>query len=302
MLERQAHVLLHQPHIEPGLVRAVEQQWAARAQHRRADRARTQHVDRELGIDAAALGEQDALAERDHLYGQADVDGELHHQRLAVSADVRDGLAELAQERLDALERGPIAADHDRKAALRGGAYAARDGRLEHYRAEPSHELGELAARVRADGAHVHIDAAWAQAGQDAVRPMGDRLERRGVGDHAEDHLGLLGDLARRIAPDQAALPKRVRFASSSVGAVHDVARGQEAASDPAAHRSEPDEPDRAHRFVPSSSAASSSESSSVAAPSSSSTWSGRRKPTIAPSTAGLRSVHAIATAPGVVS
>jgi len=32
------------------------------------------------------------------------------------------------------------------------------------------------------------------------------------------------------------------------------------------------------------------------------STWSGRRKPTIAPSTAGLCNVQATATAPGVVS
>ena len=38
------------------------------------------------------------------------------------------------------------------------------------------------------------------------------------------------------------------------------------------------------------------------AAPRIGSTWSGRRKPTIAPSTAGLRSVQATATAPGVVS
>ena len=48
--------------------------------------------------------------------------------------------------------------------------------------------------------------------------------------------------------------------------------------------------------------ATSSSPSSSFAAATIGSTWSGRRKPTIAPSTAGLRSVQATATAPGVVS
>ena len=46
----------------------------------------------------------------------------------------------------------------------------------------------------------------------------------------------------------------------------------------------------------------SSSVSSSEAASISGSTWPGARKPTIAPSTAGLRNVQAIATAPGVVS
>ena len=46
----------------------------------------------------------------------------------------------------------------------------------------------------------------------------------------------------------------------------------------------------------------SSSVSSRLAAARIGSTWSGRRKPTIAPSTAGLRSVQATATAPGTVS
>ena len=53
---------------------------------------------------------------------------------------------------------------------------------------------------------------------------------------------------------------------------------------------------------LPSIVATSSSSSSRFAAARMGSTWSGRRKPAIAPSTARLRSVQATATAPGVAS
>ena len=106
------------------------------------------HVDRELGIDAAPFGEQDALAERNHLHGEADVDGELHHQCLSVLADVGDGVAELTQERLDPGKRGRIAADHDREAARLGSRHAARHGRVEHRGAELPYAPGELPAGV----------------------------------------------------------------------------------------------------------------------------------------------------------
>ena len=68
---------------------------------RRADRASGHDVDRQLARDPAALGEQNALAESEHLRGKADVDRELEQQALAVRSDVPDGGAELVQQRLD---------------------------------------------------------------------------------------------------------------------------------------------------------------------------------------------------------
>src|SRR5438552_1450839 len=78
---------------------------------------------------------------------------------------------------------------------------------------------------------------------------------------------------------------------------------GEVAGGHVAAHLPEADESDRLHRYcAPSIMVMSSSESSRLAASIKGSTCSGERKPTIAPSTAGLRSVQAMATAPGTVS
>ena len=100
----------------------------------------------------------------------------------------------------------------------------------------------------------------------------------------------------------QSALDQRLGLGLGPIGSVELVAGIEQASGEPAAHRAKTDESDRAHRVLPSISARSSSVSSRFAAARIGSTWSGRRKPTIAPSTAGLRSVQATATAPGVVS
>jgi len=91
-LPGQADVLLHHQHVEPGLLGQVQRQRRPRLEHRRADRAAGHHLGGQLWIDPAALGQQHAFAERLHLRGQADVDGQLQYQPLAVSADVRDVL------------------------------------------------------------------------------------------------------------------------------------------------------------------------------------------------------------------
>ena len=47
---------------------------------------------------------------------------------VAVAADVGDRSAELREERLNAVERGPVATDHDGEVALLGLRNAAGDG------------------------------------------------------------------------------------------------------------------------------------------------------------------------------
>jgi hypothetical protein len=91
----------HKADVEPGFVRQVEDEFGARFEHRRPDRALGHHVECELAVDAGTFGQEQTPGQREHLYGEADVDGELERQSLPVFADVRRR-AELAQDRLDA--------------------------------------------------------------------------------------------------------------------------------------------------------------------------------------------------------
>jgi hypothetical protein len=131
-LEREADVLLHHRDVEPGLLGEVEQQRDARLEHRRADRSRHHYLGRELRLDPVALGEEQPLAECEDLHREADVDGELEHQPLAVGADVGDRLAELSQQRLNLDERLLVAADHDRERSALGLGDTAGDRGVEH--------------------------------------------------------------------------------------------------------------------------------------------------------------------------
>ena len=74
-----------------------------------------ERLDGDLPVDSVLLGEQQALAEGDHLHLQAQVDGDLHQQGLAVRADVQALGADVEQDRLDSGEGVLAAPDHDRE-------------------------------------------------------------------------------------------------------------------------------------------------------------------------------------------
>jgi hypothetical protein len=93
--ESEPDVLVRELDVEPGLGGQVEDERSAAVQEGRPDRASGHHLDRQLARDAAALGEQHALAEGEHLRGEADVDCELEPKALAVRTDVPDDLTEL---------------------------------------------------------------------------------------------------------------------------------------------------------------------------------------------------------------
>ena len=77
-----------------------------------------EHVERDISLDAALIGEPHPFAEGKHLDGEDDVGGQLEQQRLAAVADEGHRAAELAQDRLDAFERAGVPADDDREAAF----------------------------------------------------------------------------------------------------------------------------------------------------------------------------------------
>jgi hypothetical protein len=244
---RELEVLLHQRHVEPSLLRQIKDKWSARLQHRRPDGALRHHGGGERGVDPGARGQQHTLGEREHLHGEADVDRELEHKPLPVVADVRRR-AEHAQERLDAPKRRPVPADHDRERSGLHLGNAARDRCVEHGRSERVHSLRELAARPRADRAHVRPDLSDGEAGEDPVGACGDRTEHPVVGHGRENHVGRLGDLARRRAPPHPVVGGGLHPLAVSLCAVHLVAGIQETNCHVAAHVPEAHEADLRRR------------------------------------------------------
>src|SRR5205807_33346 len=116
-------------------------------------------------------------------------------------------------------------------------------------------------------------------------------------GNRGEDDFDRLRELPWRLAPAHAVLQKRAGALLAARISVHGITGGEVASRHAATHVAETDEADcRAHRARPSISSTSSSFSSRLAAARIGSTCSAVRNPTIAPSTASVRSVHATAT------
>ena len=256
------------------------------------------------GLDAAALGQQQPFAEGQRLDREADVDRQLEQQALAVLADAghASGRARAATARR--ARRPPRSPPTMIVSVPVSACGTLPETGASSIRAPIDRTRSAIVdAGLGADGAHVDVDLPGRQPGEDAVRPGGDRLERRVVADHAEHDVGGGRDLARRRLPAQAAVDQRLRLGDGAVGGVHLDGRRR------AGGRRSGRPSSRGRRIrptlivsPPSICSTSSALSSRPAALRIGSTWSGRRKPTIAPSTAGLRSVHATATAPGVVS
>jgi hypothetical protein len=176
----------------------VQDERCAGLEHRRADRAARHDVERELGVDALADGEQQPLREREHLDGEADVDRELERLPVAAVADPRRR-AEFAQQRLDAGVRARVAADHDRERPRLHLGHASRHGRVEHRRLVRAHARVQAAAHAGADGAHVDPRLAGDEAGEDPVPAGGGRIERAVVRQRREDDVDGVGHSARRV-------------------------------------------------------------------------------------------------------
>ena len=94
-LEREPDVLVHQLDIEPCLLGQVEDEGGAACSIGDPIAVPVIASSGQLRVDAAALGQQHPLAEGEHLCGEADVDGQLEQQALAVPADVGDAAAQL---------------------------------------------------------------------------------------------------------------------------------------------------------------------------------------------------------------
>ena len=123
--------------------------------------------------DPALLGEQHALAEGQHLHGEAEVGGDLHEHGLAVAADVRDRRADVAQDRRRRARTPPLSPPTITDSLPCSSVITLPETGASSISAPRSRDaLGELAARRRADRAHVDVDLAGPEPGEDPVGPV----------------------------------------------------------------------------------------------------------------------------------
>jgi hypothetical protein len=130
------------------------------------------HCGGEVPIDPAALGREQAFAEGEDLRGKAEVDRELEEERLAIRADVGNGLAKLAEQGQSHRERLEVAPDHDDQGSRLCLGDAAQQRSVEHRCAKLAHPSRELDAGLTTDRAHVDVQLAWPERGEDPVRPL----------------------------------------------------------------------------------------------------------------------------------
>src|SRR5262249_43207952 len=103
---------------------------------------------------------------------------------------------------------------------------------------------GDRAARVRRDRAHVDIDAALLQAGDDAVAAERDCAHRRRVGYDREHDVAAHGDRARRFRQSHAGGNQRLGLLLAPVPAGDRVSRGHEPRDNAGTHGAQPNETD----------------------------------------------------------
>ena len=150
------------------------------------------------------------LADADHAGRDQDL---VHHLRVLPGAGgplMNDRPAEAGKERLPALERVAIAADHDREPRLARTDVAARDWRVERRHAARPCRVVDVARERRLARRHVDQHAAGSGAGEHAVATEHDLTHVAGCADHREHDVGRGSDRARRVCPDGVAREQRL--------------------------------------------------------------------------------------------
>ena len=192
-------------------------------------------------------GEQHAFGKRQHLHGEAQVGGDLHRNRQAVVAHMGDLGADVFEQRLNAIEGFPAAADHDGKFSLLQSDGAARYRSIHHVRAFFADLGSHLLAFRRAAGGHVDQNFAGGESGEKAIRAFGDVFHGGSVGDHGEDEVGSLSNFARGIAPLHSLLDEPFGFGARAVVPGDLMSFADKTRDHMAAHDAETDVPNICH-------------------------------------------------------
>ena len=161
-------------------------------------------------------------------------------------ADMGDGRAHGPEDRLGAREGLRFPPDHDRQGGVRRTDRAARHGRVEERDALLGEVLGHAPHRDRRDRAHVDEKAPARRRRQEAVRTVDHLLDLRRVGQHRDRDVGLPRRVSRARRGRGAMLGEFLDRLGPHVVGAHRVAGLEKVDHHLPAHRSEPDEADRA--------------------------------------------------------
>jgi hypothetical protein len=154
---------------EAGVEGTVDHPLAMHFQDARAGEAAHQRLAHLGRIGAGLGGEHQRLGHGLDIERHDDLVRDLGGLPVAVAADQGDVLAHQLEQRLDLVECGLRAADHDRQRAGLGTDLAARDRRIQIVAAQLVDLLGELLGRDRRDRAHVDHGLAGREPGGDAA-------------------------------------------------------------------------------------------------------------------------------------
>ena len=203
-----AEVLVVQFEAEPGAEVPCQQRGPLARQRRAPGEAAAEHVDRRAQLDAVRFEEHECLGDHLQVAGDDQLVGGLDDLSRSRSADVHDRRAHCRQHAARLVEDAGVTADHDRQRAFDRPRLTAADRRIEHSVAVGAELLGDLAARRRGDRAHVDDRRRPAQAGADAVVAEQDGADIGTVGQHGDDHVGLLGQLVEPVHDAHAAVER----------------------------------------------------------------------------------------------
>ena len=251
-LQREVQILLMEGDPEAGLEIALDHAFAVDLENARCGESAHQSLAHAGRISASLGGEEQRLADRLDRQRDDDLIGDLGRLSVAVTADERDVLAHERKDRLDLLESGLRAANHDGETRRFRAHFAPRNRRVEIFAAERVDLLGELLGGDWRDRAHVDDDLAGRKSLRDAFGAEEHRLDVGRIGDHGDDHLGVAPDLLPIGAGDGALIGQFFRRRAARVNEEL-VAAVKEVPGHRASHDAETDETDLCHLISPAS-------------------------------------------------
>ncbi len=196
--------------------------------------------------DALFLREGEGFGERFHHRFEEEVRRELHHVGcFGPLTEVEDALAERPQHWLRALLRRRGAGEHDPELARGDGLWAAQDRRTQIRALMLFVEGGKAGSGGGREGARRQVQAARAQAVQEAMLAQRDLLKGGVIGEAGDDNAARLDGAARLVDHLRAPACEGLRFAPRAVVGAQGVARVEQALGHRCAHIAQTDKCNR---------------------------------------------------------
>src|SRR5712664_3156173 len=198
-VERKAEILVHQSQREAWDVFAFEQIRRLYVQYTRAGHAGLQDFHEFFALQACAGDKRESFGEGINLEREDQVHGELDGLPGAVGPEVKPFLAHHAEDGLGVLQRGCVAADHEKQFAFLGAPIAAGDGRVQKTHTAFYAGGGNFAGERRGNGAGIDVGAAALERLHGAAGSPEDFFEGGRIADHGDKKIGSGSTFLRRF-------------------------------------------------------------------------------------------------------